>query len=175
MSKNKKTKSISIFLIVLIILAIAIIALLVYNIVTSGKYSEEDKIVHDVATGEIISGELLEIYNMEESERIKHYFKLYTDALQSKDFETAYNMLDTKFKDNYFKTLDSFTQYVNNKYSPIISVTYDDIIRMGNYYVIDITFLDLFSSTDGNMVGESQKFVIYETDYNKYTMSFQAE
>ena len=36
MSKNKKTKTISIFIIVLIILAIAIIALLVYNIVIYG-------------------------------------------------------------------------------------------------------------------------------------------
>ena len=171
----KKHKNISLFLILVIILAIAIIAMLVYNIATKDNYDNQNKIVHDTVTGEVISGELLEIYNMTETERIKHYFKLYTDALQSNEYEKAYNMLDDKFKNNYFKTLESFKNYVSIKYSPIISVTYDEFTRLGNYYVLDLTFLDLFTSTDGNLIGKKQKFIIHETDYNKYTISFQAE
>jgi len=175
MQKNKKTKSISMFVIVVVILAIAIIAILVYNIVTNDKYSEENKVVHDLTTGEVVSGELLELYQMEEDERIKYYFSLYTTALQDKEYETAYNMLDDKFKNNYFKTLESYTKYVSDKYSSIISINHDDFIRMGNYYVLDVTFLDLFYSTPDKMVGEAQKFIIHETDYNKFTISFQAE
>ena len=173
MKENKKTKSLSIFIIILIILAIAIIAMLVYNIIT--KDNEGDKKVIDTITGEVISGEKLELYSMDEAERIKYYFNVYLDYLENKEYEKAYDMLDDKFKNNYFNTIDTYIQYVNNKYSPIISVTYDDMIRMGNYYILDITFLDLFSSTDENMVGELQKFVIYETDYNEYKISFQAE
>lgn len=173
MSDNKKTKSISLFIIVLIILAIAIIALLVYNIVTRDQKREETAI--DLATGQVIQGELLELYNMEEYERIIHYFNLYLECLENKEYEKAYNMLDNKFKNNYFKTLDSYINYVKKIYPVVLSVTYNDFTRMGNYYVLDVTFLDLFSSTDENMSGKTQKFIFYETDYNEYTMSFQAE
>lgn len=175
MNNNNKKKPLSAFIIISIILAIAIIALLVYNIITKNNNNEENKTVIDTSTGQAISGEQLELYSMEESERIKYYFNVYIDYLENKEYEKAYNMLDDKFKNNYFKTLDSYTQYINNKYSPIISVTYDNLNRMGNYYILDITFLDLFSSVDENMVGIQQKFVIYETDYNEYKISFQAE
>lgn len=175
MNKNNKKKPLGTFIIFLIILAIAIIALLVYNIITDKNNNEENKTVIDSTTGQVISGEKLELYSMDEADRIKYYFNVYIDYLDNKEYEKAYNMLDDKFKNNYFKTLDSYIKYINNKYSPIISVTYDDITRMGNYYILDITFLDLFSSTADNMVGKKQKFIIYETDYNEYKMSFQAE
>ena len=175
MKKNKVKSKLNPFTITIIILVIAIIAILVYTLITNRNYTGEDKTVIDTETGQVISGETLELYSMEEPERIKYYFNKYIDCLESGDYETAYNMLDQKFKNNYFQTLDSFTTYVSNKYSPIISVTYDDLTRMGNYYILDVTFLDLFSSTDDNMVGNSQKFIFYETDYDVYTMSFQAE
>ena len=41
-------------------------------------------------------------------------------------------------KNNYFKTVESYKNYIEKKYSPIISVTYDDLIRMGDYYILDI-------------------------------------
>lgn len=174
-NKNSGKSRWSPFIITVIILVIAIIAILVYTIITNRSYSGEDKTVIDTETGQVVSGETLELYRMEEPERIKFYFNKYIDCLEKGDYETAYNMLDPKFKNNYFQTLDSFTTYVKNKYSPIISVTYDDLTRMGNYYILDVTFLDLFSSTDANMVGAEQKFIFYETDYDVYTMSFQAE
>lgn len=175
MNKNNKISKLNPFIIIIIILVIAIIAILVYSIIVSKSYSGEDKTVIDKGTGQVVSGETLELYSMEEPERIKYYFNKYIDCLENKDYETAYNMLDPRFKNNYFQTLDSYISYVNSKYSPIISVTYDDLTRMGNYYILDVTFLDLFSSTDDNMVGITQKFIFYETDYDVYTMSFQAE
>lgn len=174
-NKNSINNNKNVFLIVAIILAIAIVAMLVYNIITLKNRKEEDKTVIDSTTGQVVEGETLKIYNMDEAERIKYYFNVYIDYLENKEYEQAYNMLDDKFKNSYFKTLQDYEKYVNSKYSPIISVTYDDINRMGNYYVLDVTFLDLFSSTNDNMVGTKQKFVIYETDYNVYKMSFQAE
>ena len=174
--KNNNVKSkLNPFIITVIILVIAIIAILVYTLIANRNYSGEDNTVMDTETGQVVSGEMLEIYNMTEEERIKYYFNKYIDCLENGDYETAYNMLDQKFKDNYFQTLEAFTTYVSSKYSPIISVTYDDLTRMGNYYILDVTFLDLFASTDENMVGTSQKFIFYETDYDVYTMSFQAE
>ena len=173
-SSNKKS-NFTPFIITIIILVIAILAILVYNIVVNRNYTGEDKVVIDKETGQVVSGETLEIYSMEEPERIKYYFNKYIDCLETKDYETAYNMLDQKFRNNYFQTLDSYITYVNNKYSPIISVTYDDLTRMGNYYILDVTFVDLFELTDDNTPGIAQKFIFYETDYDVYTMSFQAE
>ena len=174
MQKNNKKKKTNAFVITIIILAIAIIALLVYNMVKKEDSSDVQTLI-DTKTGQIITGEKVELYTMSETERIKYYFNVYLDYLDKKDYQSAYNMLDDKFKNNYFKTLDEFTQYVSSKYSPILSVEYNDLTRMGNYYILDVTFLDLFSSTSDNMVGKNQKFIIYETDYDKYTMAFQAE
>lgn len=174
-NEKNNHKKLSSFIIVLIILAVAIIAMLVYNIITKNDTGEGSKKVIDTTTGKVLSNEEVELYNMSESERVKYYFNTYIDYLGNKEYENAYNMLDDKFKNNYFKTVESYKNYIEKKYSPIISVTYDDLTRMGDYYILDITFLDLFSSTNENMVGKSQKFVIYETDYGKYTISFQAE
>jgi len=113
---------------------------------------------------------------MSESDRIKYYFNEYITYLEDSNYESAYNLLYKDFKDQYFKTLDDFTKYVQKKYLPVMSVQYDDITRLGNYYVLTVSFLDVFNSTeDKPVIWTTQKFIIYENDYNDFQMSFQAE
>ena len=88
-SSNKKN-NFTPFIITIIVLVIAIIAILVYNIVANRNYTGEDKVVIDKETGEVVSGETLELYSMEEPERIKYYFNKYIDCLENKDYETIF-------------------------------------------------------------------------------------
>lgn len=173
MPKNSKN-TVSLLMIGSVILAIILIVLLVYNGI---KNKEDDGIpdtVIDISTGQVVNEELLKVYNMEEAERIKYYFNTYIKYIDDKDYEKAYNMLDDKFKNNYFKTLNDYTKYIQKKYPVVMSITYNDITRFGNYYILDVSFLDVLGDIEEEE-NSSQKFVFYETNYNEYKMSFQAE
>ena len=179
MKKQKdNSKRISLLTIGSILLVLLIIGLIIYGLVSDKKNQngETTKTVIDTSTGQKVDPSLLAIYQMSESDRIKYYFNEYITYLEDSNYESAYNLLYKDFKDQYFKTLDDFTKYVQKKYLPVMSVQYDDITRLGNYYVLTVSFLDVFNSTeDKPVIWTTQKFIIYENDYNDFQMSFQAE
>lgn len=179
MAKQKgNTKGISLLTIGSILLLLLIIGLIIYSIVANKKNTdgETTKTVIDTSTGQKVDPELLAIYQMSETDRITYYFNEYITYLEDSNYESAYNLLSKDFKDQYFKTLDDFTKYVQKKYLPVMSVQYNDVTRLGNYYVLTVSFLDVFNSTDDNpVIWTTQKFIIYENDYNDFVMSFQAE
>ncbi|MCL2859509.1 MAG: hypothetical protein FWF46_02830 [Oscillospiraceae bacterium] len=179
MAKQKSNrKGISLLTIGSILLVLLIIGLIIYGLVADKKNQngETTKTVIDTNTGQKVDPNLLAIYQMSESDRIKYYFNEYITYLEDSNYEAAYNLLDKDFKSQYFKTLYDFTKYVQEKYLPVMSVQYNDITRLGNYYVLTIGFLDVFNSTEDNpVIWKTQKFIIYENDYNDFVMSFQAE
>ena len=171
-------KKISILTIGIIIIVIAIIVLIIYGLVADKKNNsgESAKTVIDTSTGQKVDPELLAVYQMSEYDRIKYYFNKYVTYLEDSNYEAAYNLLYKDFKDQYFKTLDDFTKYVKQKYLPAMAVKYADVIRLGEYYVLTINFMDIFNSTDEKpVIWKTQKVIIYENNYNDFTMSFQAE
>ena len=176
--KPNDTKKISLLTIGIIIVVVLIIALIIYGLVADKRQKDGDtqQTVIDTNTGQAVDLELLEVYRMDEYERIRYYFGKYAKALEAGDYESAYNLLHKDFKGEYFKTLEDFTKYVQRKYLPIISVEYGGVVRLGAYYVMTINFLDLFNSTDEEtVIAKTQKFIIYENNYNDFVMSFQAE
>ena len=173
--KNKKLNLLTMGIIVLVVL---VIVLIIYGVVADkkNKSGEKQKTVVDINTGQVVDPELLEIYRMEEYERIRYYFSKYVRALEEGKYQAAYDMLHDDFKDNYFKTVESYTSYVQSKYLPVMSVEYDAITRLGQNYVLTINFLDVFNSTDEEkIISKTQKVIINENNYNDFKMSFQAE
>ncbi len=65
----------------------------------------------------IPNNEFIESYTeMLESEKTVVNIKRFTDSLNDKNYYYAYNCLSDGFKNNYFKTLDSFKDYVTNSW-----------------------------------------------------------
>ena len=169
-----KTKSNNYIFIAIIVLVILLIGLLIYSSVSAAKSNGAKSKVIDTTTGKVVDKELLAVYNMKEVDRIKYYFTKYIAHIEKKEYVEAYGMLDEKFKKAYYPTQESFVEYIKQKYNPIISVSYEDFQRLGEYYVLKIAFIDLYAK-DIEKAQISQRFIFHETNYNEYTIAFQAE
>ena len=109
-----------------------------------------------------------ELKGMNERERMERYFGEYIDCIESGEYEKAYNLLYPEFKNNYFKTLEDFEEYVKEKYPEIIIIDYDNIERQGEYYVLFIKI----PKTDRNGEIITQNIVLYEKNYAEFYISF---
>lgn len=128
------------------------------SVVTLTKKTDEEK------KEELIT----ELKTMNERDRMERYFGEYIDYIESGEYEKAYNLLYPEFKQNYFKTLDEFKKYVDEKYPDIIIVDYDNIERQGQYYVLFVNIPA--EGRNGETI--SQNIVLYEKDYAEYYISF---
>ena len=94
--------------------------------------------------------------------------------MKNKDYEKAYNMLYSEFKQKYFQTLDEYEEYVEKIYPNFFAVQYDDFSRQGDIYVIRLIIIDPKNSEKSGEEN-SQRIVIKENDFNDYVISFQVK
>ena len=74
----------------------------------------------------------------------------FIQMINAQDYETAYGLLDDTFKQNNFKTVDKFTQYVQGNFHYINNIkTIDYFSKEGIYYVCTVSI-------------ENAKFVLNE-------------
>ena len=171
MEKGKKT------ILAIIVVLILIVVMLIYNLM----HQERVDPILPTTTSEsetpegTTDDELVKLTKMIEYERIKYYLNKYLSYLEDGEYEKAYELLYPGFKEQYFKTLDEFKTYVGQKYSPVITIEYNGYNMLGEYYVLDIKFLDILNATAEETPTVNQKFVIVENNLNDFVLSFQAE
>lgn len=170
----------------IILIAMAILGLIALNLIvflnahepqtadTRNRANIINTIVeHNIATEEETEEDRKEMLsNSTEATRMKTYIGQYISAIDSEDYETAYNMLYQEFRNTYFKTLEEFITYVENKYPDEIMVTYNNMEREGTIYIISIS---IQNSLDSNFQAVQQNIVIQEKDLNNFTLSFNVE
>ena len=108
---------------------------------------------------------------LKEGNRIEYYCGKFIKLIDEKEYEKAYKLLYSEFKQNYFPTIEDFIKYVENFYPESYALEYDDIDRYNNIYVIRLKILDYNSSPSDEP--KVQRVVIRENDYNDYVVSFQ--
>lgn len=171
---NEQSDKNKFYIIIAILMVIAIIIMLIINIVTASD--ENENIPEENLTEEQIQEQQVEeLYDMDEYSRIKTYFNKYIGYIENREYEAAYSLLYDPFKETYYKTLDEYIEYVQTKYPYMISIEYNGVQRLGKYYVLDIVVKDILNATEDNTPSFEQKFVIYERDFDDFTLSFQAE
>lgn len=166
---NKKIKNI--FIIISILIIIAIILVLCINILKNKPspsqnenavaFSEEEL---DQTRDEVVGAKT-------ETSRIKTYIGQYFSYLEEKDYQKAYNMLFDNFKNNYFKRLEQFEQYVENKYPDNIVLNYTNIDREGYIYIATVEVIDGLDISNSF----EQRIVVRENDVNDFNISFQMD
>ncbi len=111
------------------------------------------------------------LQDMEERERMEFYFGMFWRNIENKEYEQAYDLLYSEFKQTYFPTLDSFTEYVQTKFPKLAILEYENIERNGDVYVLWVHIAD---AINGKQTDEKQQLnvVIQENDYNDFVMSF---
>lgn len=105
-----------------------------------------------------------------ERDRMEYYCGKYFKHIEKKEYEAAYNMLYTEFKQNYFPTIEEYEEYIDKTYPKYWALEYDDITRQGNIYVLRLKILDVLGSKENEKI---QRVVIKENNYNDFVLSFQ--
>lgn len=161
--KKKLIKRIIIVCAILIVLV-----LLLLCIVLATRKQEEPKIVTQEEREETVVNLMR---TKGEKERIQIYLAEYLKCIERKQYEKAYGKLAEQFKQNYFRTIQSYINYIEKYYSESMSVTYEDISRQGNYYILSVIVTNL-EEIESSI---EQKFIIYENALNDYVLSFQVK
>lgn len=167
---NKKINKKRLILVLIIALVIALIlSFLILNITNEndeGSYEqaviEREEKMKEVAV-EDLSGK-------NEQERMEYYCAQFFKYISNRNFEAAYNLLYSEYKENYFPTIESFKRYMLDYFPSQVSITYNNIERLGNIYVLWIHITDIYNGTNGHNF--DMNIVIREDAYNDIKMSF---
>lgn len=131
------------------------------------KKKDEQEVVPIVRTdAEIV--QMLSGYK--ERDRMEFYCGEYFRHLLKGEYDAAYNLLYTEFKQQYFPTVEEFEEYAKKTYPTTFALDYDDITRQGDIYVLRLKILDMDGTKDTEKI---QRVVIRENNYNDYVISFQ--
>lgn len=174
-------KKIKIILVIIIILFLIALNLLVYinnhkkeptNI--ENELQEINTIVeHNIATEEETEQARKEmISKYSEATRMKIYYGQYISAIDSGNYEKAYSLLYENFKNTYFKTIEEFKKYVEEKYPKEISVNYTNMQREGTMYILTVKIEDPLNKEYKPI---EQRVVIQENNLNDFVLSFNVE
>ena len=183
-SKVNKKIDVKLLILILIVIVLIIINLILYTkkslqpsleiekanetIVIAGEENvKTPQPVHVPQTDEEIIAMLA---GYKERDRIEYYCGQYFKHLERHEYDAAYNLLYTEFKQNYFPTVEEFEEYVKNTYPAQWALDYDDITRQGDIYVLRLKILDVLGSRENEKI---QRLVVKENYYNDFVISFQ--
>ena len=109
---------------------------------------------------------------LNERSRMQYYCGKYFKHIEHKEYEQAYNILYSEFKQKYFPTLEDFEKYVQEFYPEYFALEYDDITRQGNIYVLRLKIINIQNTTEEEL---TQRIVLQEKYYNDFVISFQVK
>lgn len=132
----------------------------------SNMTNEEIAVVVEEEVNNMVKNDLGE---MGERDRMEYYVSSFMKAIENEEYQKAYDMLYDEFKQNYFKTLADFENYVKTKFPSMSSMEYTNIERNGTVYVLWVTISNPLSGKDSS---REMNFVIQENDLNDFDLSF---
>lgn len=172
---------------ILVVIAILLILINVYNIskliiIANNREKAENPDTAEVTGSENVTAQEIEqnakdrelegLINADERTRIQQYCGTFIRHIENGEYDKAYDLLYPDFKTNYFKTLEDFTKYVQEKFpSDLIVVSYDNIERQGQYYILFTTITSPLRP-DYSM---EERFFFVENDFNDFKVSFEVK
>lgn len=114
--------------------------------------------------------EFLEKYNeASEEEKVGLNIQKIFDAINSEDYEYVYDKLDNTFKENNFRTITDFENYMKVNFYAQNNVTYNNWQISGNIYMYNVTITD---ATEVNKNKIEKTFVMQLKEGTDFVMSF---
>lgn len=115
-----------------------------------------------------------EEYNkLSEENKVQSNVYIFLQMINTKDYNHAYELLDSTFKNNNFDTLEKFEEYVNqNFFTYNLNTTDVDINQEGNYYIYESTI-----RSDSSSAAETKKLTVIMQllEGTDFVMSFSIE
>lgn len=88
--------------------------------------------------------EFTEKYNSSSNEnKVAMNVEKIESAINNRDYKFIYNKLDETFKNNNFKSLDEFAEYINKNFFDNNNLEYESISNEGNVYIYTIKLTDV--------------------------------
>ena len=159
-------------------IAVGLVVVILLALIAFSTREKEEVIDYDEMTNEevqlvienrISNLEVIELSEKNERERMEYYVSKFTEAIETKKYEDAYEMLYDEFKTNYFPTLESFESYVKEKFPTFILIEHTNCERNGDVYVLWTTMSDVLGSSNSAI---EMNFVVKENDLNDFVLSF---
>lgn len=166
-------KSIKIIIILIVILILSAIGIIIYiNVNPNQSNQDNNNLIENTNSEENIVIAREEIISTKtETTRMKNYLGQFFTAIESENYQEAYNMLFDNFKENYFKTIEDFEEYFKNNYPRNIVLNYKNVDRQGDIYILTVEVVNGLEITNKF----EQRFVIQENDLNDFNISFQVQ
>lgn len=168
-------------IIIIVLLILVIISLILYsknvvedneknNINNKTTISESEEKAQTVEVPKTNEEIIKKLSTLNERDRMEYYCGEYFKHIEKHEYEQAYNLLYTEFKQKYFPTIEEFEEYVKKTYPKAWALDYDDITRQGDIYVLRLKIYDVLGSRENEKI---QRIVIKENYYNDFVISFQ--
>lgn len=158
---------------VLISIAILLVLLIIAMIAVASKPKEEVITAEQevqIAKQKIENKTIDKLSQMNEEERMRFYLTDFIEKIETKKYDEAYAVLNSDFKDNFFKTSEEFETYAENNFPSDIAIKYDNFERNGEIYIFWITITNPLTASKNE--GKEMNIVIKENNLNDYEMSF---
>lgn len=159
--------------IIISILVLLFIGLTVMKKMNPSKETMTEEQIVKLQQESLKEQEVRELNDMLERDRIEYYFSKFLNSIELKKYEEAYNMLNSEFKENYFKTQKDFETYVSTHFPKEVAVDYENIERNGNLYVLWITMGNAVSINKDSAI--EMNVVIKENAVADFELSFSVE
>lgn len=164
-----------IIVVLILILILTIIASFLGIIIQESKQKREDSLLTEQEKEDrnYENSIINKLTSMSEVQRIQTYFGEFIKYIEDGRYEKSYSLLNEKFKNKFFPSLEQFTEYIKNTYpKKHVSVDYNEIETYGDMFVLTVTISDIINSEFENL---EQRIVIRENSANDYKISFQVE
>lgn len=169
-NKNKRKKALIIVIGIIFVIIVIIASVIVLIRQTNNTNPESAELVVDDMEQANNEAELQSLYNMTEQERITYYCAEFFKLVDKRNYEEAYNLLYDEYKENYFPTEASFSQYMREYFPEDFSLSYTNFERLGDIYVLWVSVSDTLNGSLGHNF--DMNVVIKENDFNDYVLSF---
>ena len=178
--KDNKEKGLKIAIVMMLI--VCIILVICFQIqkyrMNHVKYANiviENGIVHSDADYDQLEKDNMraKLVNMKERDRMEYYVSHFITNCEKGRYDLAYETLGTEFKNNYFATEIEFENYAKSKFPSMADVSFTNIERNNNVYVLWVTITDAINGTKDS--GIEYNFVVEEKDINDIQLAFSVK
>ena len=136
-------------------------------------FIETDEIMNFVAQLDdytIETADFIEAYNSAtDEEKVQTNIDKFFKMINTKDYVSAYKLLNDTFKENNFATIDEFKEYVQNNFFENTTITtVNELTESGTYYICTVTTTNT-SDTSETM---EETFIVSLGEDTDFEMSF---
>lgn len=98
--------------------------------------------------------------------KVTYCVKNYINSIKKENYQYAYSVLSQEFKNNYFSTIQIFTNYMKQIFNNTTSVTYSNFRNEGEIYLVDVQF------KNGENIQNEKTLIIKLNDGMNFELSF---